>query len=59
MLQAVHSESLRLLRSVFTLQMKRLTSVICDISFVDKCTGYSAVSHDDKAIILSFRYSSM
>ncbi|VDO94206.1 unnamed protein product [Heligmosomoides polygyrus] len=55
MLQAVHSESLRLLRSVFTLQMKRLTSVICDISFVDKCTGYSAVSHDDKAIILSFR----
>uniref|UniRef100_A0A7I4YTD3 Lipase_3 domain-containing protein n=1 Tax=Haemonchus contortus TaxID=6289 RepID=A0A7I4YTD3_HAECO len=40
-----------------SIPMKRLTSVICDITIVDKCTGYSAVSNDDKAIILSFRGS--
>ncbi|KAK6054027.1 hypothetical protein COOONC_08470 [Cooperia oncophora] len=36
-------------------KMKSITSVTCDITLVDKCTGYSAVSTDDKAIILSFR----
>ncbi|KAK6040416.1 triacylglycerol lipase [Cooperia oncophora] len=35
--------------------LKRLLSVVCDITIVDKCTGFSAVSNDDKAIILSFR----
>ncbi|EYC39101.1 hypothetical protein Y032_0675g1419 [Ancylostoma ceylanicum] len=36
-------------------QMKRLTSVICDITLIDKCSGFTAVNHDDKAIIISFR----
>ncbi|RCN42142.1 triacylglycerol lipase [Ancylostoma caninum] len=36
-------------------QMKRLTSVVCDITLIDKCTGFTAVNHDDKAIIISFR----
>ncbi|KAK6033135.1 triacylglycerol lipase [Ostertagia ostertagi] len=38
-----------------SLQLKRLTSVICDITIIDKCTAFSAVNNDDKAIILSFR----
>ena len=38
-----------------TFQFKKQYTVQCDLAKDDSCSGFTAVSHSDKAIILSFR----
>uniref|UniRef100_A0A914PIE5 Fungal lipase-like domain-containing protein n=1 Tax=Panagrolaimus davidi TaxID=227884 RepID=A0A914PIE5_9BILA len=40
-------------------QFQRRYSVPCDMNKGDDCTGFTAISHSDKAIIISFRGSTL